>query len=169
MGKSIVIIKIDPLKRKIARMAIKPTTRGVTSILGPGIKRHRVILDDVNGEKLIVGCRVDRDEAKKEKEWRFRGCDNFAGVGILFGSRNRDMEYMGNCPVDVEWVEREIVWCEPGENAPAAEVRERLGLPDEGDEGAEAQGAQLAAETAFPGLPGTLIAVDEAEELPNGG
>lgn len=152
MSKPVVVIKIDPYRRRIARIPIKPTTRGVASVLGPGNKRHRVILNDVNGEKLVVGCRTNLDPDKPLPEWRIRGCDNFAGVGILFGSRDGSMDYMGHCPVDVAWVQRELVWCEPGENAPAAEVAEVHGIPlVEGDEVAEkSQGPLLEAEKTQP-------------------
>jgi hypothetical protein len=124
----VIIIKIDPEKRKIARMSIKPSVAGVRAVIGTARIGHRVILDDVNGEKLLVAARTEQDPAKPRPEWRLRGTDNTAGTGFLFGTLNRRMDGMWHCPVDVAWVEREIVWCEPGEVAAAAEVAQRLGI-----------------------------------------
>lgn len=130
MSQVIVILKVDPEKRRIVRMPIKATTRGVRGVLGIGNLKHHVVMDEINGEKLIVGVRVGLPEDSGLAEWRIRGFDNYAGVGILFGSRDGgDMSYMGNCPVDVAWAEKMIVWCEPGDSAPAAEVAARMGLP----------------------------------------
>lgn len=128
MAHAIVVIKIDPEKRLVAAIGIKPSTRGVAQVLGVGEKSSRILLSDLNGEKLLVGCRVGLPLEAARAEWRFRGCDNIAGVGILFGSKGGSTEYMHKPPVDVDWVRREIVWCEPGEVAPAAEVAELLGL-----------------------------------------
>lgn len=124
----IVVLKVNPITRSIVAIRIKPSTSGVRGVLGMGTLRHLVVLDNVNGEKLVAGLRVGLDPEGGMPEWRLRGTDNFAGVGILFGSRNRSVEFMGNCPADIEWARREIIWCEPGQVAPAAEVAERLGL-----------------------------------------
>jgi hypothetical protein len=126
--KAVTIIKIDPEKRKIARISIKPSIQGVRAVIGAAQIGHRVLLDDVDGEKLLVAARVSQDPDKPLPEWRLRGTDNTAGAGFLFGTLNRRMDGMWHCPVGLAWVEREIVWCEPGEVAPAAEVAEVLGI-----------------------------------------
>lgn len=135
----ISVLKIDPVKRKIAMIRIKPSTSGVRSVLGMGTLRHHVVLDDVNGERLIAGMRVGLERDDKTPEWRVRGCSNYAGVGILFGTRNRSMEFPADVPVDLAWAEREIVWAGPGEDAPAKEVRERMSLPEPESEPGEAE------------------------------
>lgn len=127
-AKRILVLKVNPITRSIAEIRIKPSTKGVRGVLGMGQLMHRVILDVLNGEKLVVGLRVGLDPAGGTPEWRLRGTDNFAGVGILFGSRQGSMEFMGSSPADLAWARREIIWCEPGEVAPAAEVAERMGL-----------------------------------------
>jgi len=128
MAKPVTIIKIDPNKRLIARISIVPSVMGVRKIIGAAKINHRTLLDNVEGEMLLVAARVEQDPDKPLPEWRLRGTDNTAGTGFLFGTLNRKLDGMWHCPVDVEWVKREIVWCEPGEVAPAAEVAERLGL-----------------------------------------
>lgn len=146
MPKPVTIIKIDPERRIIARMSVKPSIPGVRILIGCSNIGHRVLLQDAGDppEQLIVGARVDQDPGKPKKEWRLRGGDNTVGVGILFGTKTIRTEAesrawgqpigwrsstMWHVPVDVEWVKSRIIWCEPGEDAPAAEVTEALGLP----------------------------------------
>lgn len=128
MPRPVTIIKIDPEKRLIVRMSIVPSIQGVRRIIGCSKIGHRVLLREINGEKLLVGARIEQPREKKHLEWRIRGCENTVGVGILFGTLNQKMDGMWHCPVDVTWVGRNIVWCEPGEDAPAAEVAEVQGI-----------------------------------------
>lgn len=146
MAKTIIVIKVEPIMRKIVRMPIKPSLIGIRNLLNSSKISARILLDDVNGEALIVGSRINVDPVHPFKEWRLRGGDNTVGVGVLFGtftirteqqSREwgrpigaRIAEGMWHCPVDVAWVERRIVWCEPGEDAPAAEIAEAMDLED---------------------------------------
>jgi hypothetical protein len=128
MPRAVIIYKIDPAKRLIARMPIIPSTKGVRSIIGCSQIGHRVLMDAPNGEMLLVAARVEQPRDKPHPEWRLRGTDNTVGVGFLFGTLNRKLDAMWHCPVELDWIEREIVWCEPGEVAPAAEVAKMLGI-----------------------------------------
>lgn len=136
MPQAVVVIKIDPEKRQIARLAIKPSVAGVRQILGAADFGHKVLLDEINGEQLLVASRFNVDPEKPLKEWRIRGGDNTAGIGLLFGTFNRNAGGPGmwHSPVDVVWCERMIVWCEPGENAPASEVRAAQGIATPADQ-----------------------------------
>lgn len=129
MPKPVTIIKIDPERRMIVRMSIKPSIFGVRQLIGCANIGHRILLHDAKGEMLLVGARVDQDREKPKKEWRIRGGDNTVGVGILFGTLNRKLDGMWHVPVDVEWVKRHVVWAEPEADAPAAEVAIARGLP----------------------------------------
>jgi hypothetical protein len=130
MSDAILIVKVDPARRTIVRMPIKPSLRGVRKLLGTSQVDARVLLDTVPGsdEMLLLGARVNVHRRHVFKEWRLRGHENTVGVGILFGTLNRKADGMCHCPVSVEWLEKRIVWCEPGEDAPAEEVREAMGL-----------------------------------------
>lgn len=130
MPRAVIIFKIDPAKRLIARMPIIPSTKGVRSIIGCSQIGHRRLMDAPNGEMLLVAARVEQPRDNNHPEWRLRGTDNTVGVGILFGTLNRKLDGMWHCPVDLEWIQREIVWCEPGEVASADEVAKLLGLGD---------------------------------------
>lgn len=129
MPKPVTIIKIDPEKRLIARMSIKPSIPGARALIGCANIGHRILLHDVEGEMLLVGARVDRDREKPLKEWRIRGGDNTVGVGILFGTLNRRLDGMWHVPASLEWVKKNVVWADPEEDATAAEVAVAQGLP----------------------------------------
>jgi hypothetical protein len=116
------ILKVDPNKRLIAQMAIMPSIKGVRTMIQVSKVAWRTLLEDMNGEKLLVAAKADRDRGKADKEWRIRGGENTAGISILFGTLDKKMEGMWHCPVSKEWLERNIVWAEPGEDADAAEV-----------------------------------------------
>lgn len=147
MAKTIVVILVNPAKRTVARLAIKPSLRAVRLLLGAaGEINARRLVADVNGEDLFVGSRTNVARDHQFKEWRIRGGENTVGEGVLFGAftvrtaqharetgkpvGTKVYDGMWNCPVDVAWVESRIVWCEPGEDAPAAEVEEAMADPD---------------------------------------
>jgi hypothetical protein len=129
MSRPVTIIKVDPEKRIIVRMSVKPSIAGVRKLIGCNNIGHRILLHDAKGEMLLVGARVDQDREKPKKEWRIRGGDNTVGTGILFGTLDRKLDGMWHVPVDVEWVKKHVVWADPGEDAPAAEVAVAQGLP----------------------------------------
>jgi hypothetical protein len=154
MAKAVIIIKVDPNKRTIARMPMIPSIKGIRTLITTSKVGWRKLLEDVNGEILLCASKVDRDRGKADKEWRIRGGENTAGIGILFGTLDKKLDGMWHCPVDVAWVEARIVWCEPGEDAPAAEIAEVQGIPlFEGDPSSaeKAEGAHLEAEEESAG------------------
>lgn len=134
MSKTIVIIRIDPAARSVARMRMecgRDATREVRRVLraksGQGIGWHRLI--DVEEKRLIKFIPDPADSMLKVKidagptplvaaglfqldpdlpGWRLRGCEGHAGIGILFGKGLGGG--MVDVPVDVAWVERRIVW-----------------------------------------------------------
>lgn len=154
MPQAIIVLKVDPIRRQITRMPMIPSIKGVRSLVKSYNIGWKRLLEDVDGEILLVAAKLDRDVKKLDKEWRLYGGDNTAGIGVMFGTMDRKLDGMWHCPVDVAWVEQRIVWCEPGENAPAAEIADAKGIPlFEGDQaGVEAaQGAQLEAQAQSPG------------------
>jgi hypothetical protein len=147
MPKTVICIRVDPIRKSVTRIVVKPSTAGMRRLLGASELSARVLLEDVgNGDGLAVGSRVNVNRDHPFKEWRLRGGENTVGIGILFGLPlvrtekearetgkpigTRLAGGMWHCPVDIAWVQRRIVWCEPGEDAPAEEVREELGVPD---------------------------------------
>jgi hypothetical protein len=134
MAKSIVIVRIDPAARSIARMKMacgRDATREVRRILraasGAAIGWHKLI--DVEEKRitskvpdmlragqtievdagptpLIAAGLLDVDKAAQI--WRLRGCETHAGIGILFGQGVGGG--MVDVPVDVAWIERRIIW-----------------------------------------------------------
>lgn len=154
MARAVIIIKVDPNKRTIARMPMIPSIKGIRTLITTSKVGWRKLLEDVNGEILLCASKVDRDRGKEDKEWRIYGGENTAGIGILFGTLDRKLDAMWNCPVDVAWLEKRIVWCEPGEDAPAAEIAEAQGIElFEGDQAGveKAQSAQLEAQAQIAG------------------
>lgn len=134
MAKSIIIIRIDPVTRSIAKMKMpcgRDATREVRRILRAEARAqigwHRLV--DIEEKRLTstvpdmrragATIKVDAgptpliaagllDVADSSSVWRLRGCEDHAGIGILFGQGSGGG--MVDVPVDVAWVERRIVW-----------------------------------------------------------
>lgn len=142
------IIKIDPERRLIVQMPMVPSIRGVRQLINATATNigWRKLVEDVHGEHLLCASRTNVDEEKPLKEWRLRGGENTAGMGILFGTLNKKMDGMWHCPVTKSWVERNIIWAEPGDDAKAEEVNTAVLEPDpEGEDQAARDAAFLRA------------------------
>lgn len=134
MNLDIIIIRIDPETRQIARMKarlgrdatgkVRQILRGAAGAkLGwrhildiedkrlmstvPDMKRAgRTITVDAGPTPLIMAGLLDASE--ELPTWRLRGTEDQAGIGILFGRGVG--EGMVDVPVSVEWVKKRIVW-----------------------------------------------------------
>lgn len=144
MKLDIIIIRINPETRKIARMKARfgrDATANVRRILGgqpsaqlgwrhildiedkrrtstvPDMKRagHTITIDAGPTPLIMAGL---LDASEDLPTWRLRGTEDQAGIGILFGRGVG--EGMVDVPVSVEWVEKRIVWgSEASESDPA--------------------------------------------------
>lgn len=109
MKNRIVVIRIDPDRRAIARMTLKAgnsATKEVCRLLRAKSAAARVLLD-VDGVHLMVAARAEVDD--EMKGWRLLGSEDTAGVGLLYGGAQNAMV---DVPVDLAWVEQRIVWME---------------------------------------------------------
>jgi hypothetical protein len=136
MNKSIVIIRLDPLHQTITKLrkefgrnampAVRQVLRAKTS---DKIGWHRLI--DIDEKRLFKPDGSDGGPTslvaagflnvqREQRRWQFRGCDDHAGVGFLFGQGIGGG--MVDCPVDLEWVNSRIQWLE-GESHAELELR----------------------------------------------
>jgi hypothetical protein len=124
------VIVVDPFTRTCIPRVMTPSNshRDLKALLKTASSRigWRRLLEDVDGEILFVACRANTNPDKLIPEWRLRGGENTAGRGILFGSLNKESAGMWHVPASItpEWLEKRIIWCEPGENASVDEMRE---------------------------------------------
>lgn len=157
MSQSITIIRIDPVGRKVAKMLMKCGQNAVSEvrrILRAGrddkigwhkltdIEEVRLTRRephpelqgltrevDVGPTPLVAAGKLNTDEAVAK--WHLRGCEEHAGIGILFGQGLGGG--MVNVPVDVAWINARIVWTDGEDMDSLRERAEALapGLPDE--------------------------------------
>ena len=105
------MIRIDPKTQAIAKIRKKvgkDATKLVRDIVrAREIQAHQLI--NIGDTALIVAAAVQVEEGTHA--WRIRGCEDTAGIGLLFGKGPGGG--MIDCPVDIDWVNRRIVWIEP--------------------------------------------------------
>jgi hypothetical protein len=126
-AKTIKIIRVDPTAKIITAMNFRaagpgPTIRELKRIVRAKTEvGSRELLDVETAEgscKLIVaGPQLVEDSVDA---WRLKGGVDTAGVAVLFGASI--LGGMLDCPVDVAWVEKRIVWV-PGEDFQAMQIR----------------------------------------------
>lgn len=122
MKRSVSIIRINPERRTIAKIAMKSAkshltgTREAKRIIRADVIGMRQILD-MGAAALMVAGRMDVTESMAG--WRFPGSEETAGISFLFGRGVGGG--VVDCPVDIDWVTKRIIWmqCEydPGEQA----------------------------------------------------
>lgn len=140
MNLDIIVIRIDPAKRTIARLKKKfgrDATGDVRRLLRGAARAplgHRILLDidekrlkssvpdmknagktievDAGPTSLIAAGLLEVEEGKPT--WRLRGTDDHAGIGLLFGKGLGGG--MVDVPVSVEWVRSRIIWGAEGQN-----------------------------------------------------
>jgi hypothetical protein len=103
------IIRIDPIRRAIAAMVLRPAneaTPQLRRLIGRKGMDTRQILT-VDEKPLMVICALNVDEAVPM--WKFPGTDDNAGASILTG---RDVESgrLIDVPVTTAWVRDRIQW-----------------------------------------------------------
>lgn len=131
--KALRIIRIDPYKRVVAEMPFMAAGKGTTYREVARIVRAKTVeprkLMEVEFTPLIVAAGAREDEEKPM--WRLQGCEDTAGIGILFGQGPGDG--MIDAPVSREWVLKRIVWSD-GETAEGRDQRAAETLPLISDE-----------------------------------
>jgi hypothetical protein len=109
--KHLTMIRIDPKNQAIAKIRKKvgkDATRLVAEIVrAKEVQAHQLI--SIGDTALIVAAAVSVEEGTHA--WRIRGCEDTAGIGLLFGKG--DGGGMIDCPVDIDWVKRRIKWIDP--------------------------------------------------------
>ncbi len=133
------LIRIDPAAHSVVLMKVRigrNATREVARMLrAPAIDRigWRVLVeiedkprmkpapDPLNARRMImvpdgptplVAAGV-LDLPDETPAWRLRGCESHAGIGLLFGQGGGGG--MVDVPVDIEWVNKRILWLPNGE------------------------------------------------------
>jgi hypothetical protein len=127
MLRPVKILRIDPMRRTIAAMTLKPAndaTPQVRRILRANIVAAREIMT-VDFVPLMAICAADVDEAVAM--WRLRGTEDNAGVGILVG-RNPINGKLVDVPATSAWARDRIQWLE-GEDVGSREERASELLP----------------------------------------
>ncbi len=117
----ILVIKIDPDRRTVVKMLMRcghdatPAVRRMLKVQDVGHYELTRIQKQHVEIPLIVAAGTEVCE--EMRGWRLRGGEDTAGIGLLFGKGPGGG--MVSVPVDIAWVEREIVWLD-GEQKDAA-------------------------------------------------
>lgn len=112
--KEIKIIRVDPEKRTIAMRKMRcgktavSEVRRIVKAKDLGHKRISQMIVDGAEVPIIVAVGINLPDSAKE--WRIRGSEFTAGIGILFGQGPGGG--MVDVPVDVDWATKMIIWKE---------------------------------------------------------
>lgn len=105
-------IRIDPYKRTIARIRVKIGANAIGAVRrlvrAHNIGRYQISHLERDGQPINVVCFAREDVDATMRGWRAKGNIDTAGISILAG----EIPGAGlvDCPVDVAWVQRMIVW-----------------------------------------------------------
>lgn len=118
MKNQITIIRIDPDKRTFARIPFrcgKNAVPEVKRVLRAKTVGHyelcpigKIALKPGDPVSIPLMVAAGLDVEKDQRGWRLKGGSDTAGIGMLFGKGEGGG--MVDCPVDVAWVEKMIVW-----------------------------------------------------------
>lgn len=111
MKRQVTIIRIDPFKSTIARI---PMLSGKSPAVGTREAKRILRCTHVGFRQLVelepvpLMCAGRLDVEESMCGWRFAGSEATAGISFLFGRGPGGG--MTDCPVDVAWVEKRIIW-----------------------------------------------------------
>lgn len=111
MASDIIVIRIDPVKRAVARLMLHAprspamVLRNVKRLARAKVVQAReiVAMDPV---PLMLAAGMDIDETMPG--WAMPGLDDTAGIGILFGRGPGGG--MTDVPVSIDWVRKRVRW-----------------------------------------------------------
>lgn len=107
------LIQIRPDEQRVVAVLVKLTPKVMPKMLGCKVMNLRDLCELSLGRKLKVArARRSVEEKKVEPRWKLGSAEPVEGYGILYGD---GIAGPGACPVDAEFVRRNIVWL-PAEN-----------------------------------------------------
>lgn len=107
MKKRIIVLRIDPAKRNIARHCIERKPETIQRLLGTRTPKYEEVMRIEENPLVLTSRDQDKRVVAQEPAFRIKGYKTIHGKAYLSGLH---AGRTCNCPVDLAWANRMIEW-----------------------------------------------------------